>query len=35
MRRVVGRFRKSLEVFGEREEKRRTSISTIWETYIA
>jgi hypothetical protein len=27
--------RKNLEAFGERDaEKRRTAISTIWETYI-
>jgi hypothetical protein len=29
-------LRNNLEAFGERDaEKRRTSISTIWETYMA
>jgi hypothetical protein len=36
MRRVDDFLRKNLEAFGERDaEKRRTAISSIWETYIA
>jgi hypothetical protein len=36
MRRVDDFLRKSLEAFGERDaERRRTAISSIWETYIA
>jgi hypothetical protein len=36
MQSVDDLLRKNLEAFGERDaEKRRTAISTIWETYIA